>query len=818
MNIPAPHLSDLQRCLHCDLPLALEQLAGDDGRFCCAGCAMAHELISGLGLGRYYAARELDASARALKPDDSQAGLDFSRQARVIGDDAAKSEIALVIEGYQCAACGWLIEQVLARDRRVTWARVNMSTRRLKLIWQGPVALADDILSPILKLGYRLFPYDGDVVEQQRAAHDRDLLKAMAVAGFAAANVMLLSVAVWAGYSEAGGGDVGVGGMGPATRDLLHWISALIALPAVVYAGRPFFRAGLRALIAGRVNMDVPISLAVILTSGMSLFQTITGAEHVYFDSAVGLLFFLLIGRYLESRVRSRARSSAAQLLALTAKTVTVIEEDGSRREIACDAVDIGMTVTVAAGERIGIDGIVMSGRSEIDQSLLSGESLPVSVGPGNRVSAGTLNIAQPLEIDVTAVGEATALAEIVKLMEQAEQGRARYVNLAERVARLYAPVVHSLGAATFVGWLIAGAGWQVALLNAVAVLIITCPCALALAVPAVQVVAASRLMRRGILLKSPTALERLAEVDTIVFDKTGTLTEGRPRPDNALPDDALSLAAGLAARSKHPLARAVVRAAMERDLPLSRVDPVQEIPGKGLLAMRGDTEVRLGSRSHCDVRGGGQADGPELWLRVGNRAPVQFRFEDKLRPDALPVVAALQSRGYDVRMLSGDLPETVDRVARQLGIDHFQGAVDPAEKHRVLQDLARAGHRVLMVGDGLNDAPALAAAFVSLSPSSAADISQTASDAVFQGGLLEPVPETLLTAQRAGAVVRQNLVFAFAYNATTIPFAIAGLVTPLFAAVAMSASSIIVIINALRLGSDALRPGPTRRSSPWKT
>jgi len=810
MNIAAPQFSDLQRCQHCDLPLAVElaapeQLTNDGGRFCCPGCAMAHDLIAGLGLEKYYTARELDASARALKPDDSQADLDFSRHAQFSEDDA-NSEIALVIEGYQCAACGWLIEQVLARDPRVTWARVNMSTQRLKVIWQGPVALADDILAPILKLGYRLFPYDSDLLEQQRASHDRDLLKAMAVAGFAAANVMLLSVSIWAGYSEAG-----VNGMGPATRDLLHWISALIALPAIVYAGRPFFRAGLRALVAGRVNMDVPISLAVVLTSGMSLYQTIVGAEHVYFDSAVALLFFLLIGRYLDERVRSRARSSAAQLLALTAKSVTLIEADGSRREIACESVEMGMTVAVAAGERIGIDGVVITGRSEIDQSLLSGESLPVAVRPGDRVSAGTLNVGQPLEINVTAVGEATALAQIVELMEQAEQGRARYVDLAERVARLYAPVVHGLGAATFVGWLIAGADWQVALLNAVAVLIITCPCALALAVPAVQVTAASRLMRRGVLLKSPTALERFAGVDTIVFDKTGTLTEGRPQLVNTPPEEVLSLAAGLAAQSKHPLARAVVRAAMAQNLPATPVDLVEEIPGKGLLATRGDIEIRLGSRSHCEVLDASKADGPELWLRIGENEPIRFSFEDKLRSDAKQVISDLKSRGYDVRMLSGDLPETVEHVARQLGIDNFQGNVDPAEKHRALQDLAGRGHRVLMVGDGLNDAPALAAAFVSLSPSSAADISQTASDAVFQGGTLAPVPEILFTARRAQTVVRQNLVLAFAYNATTIPFAIAGLVTPLFAAVAMSASSIIVIANALRLGH---RGG----LSTWKT
>ena len=785
-----------ETCHHCGLPLPAKSVVGDgagdtDLQFCCPGCALAHDLIAGLGLGKYYALRELDASVRALKPDDSQADLDLAFYARPGGGEGENSEISLVVEGYQCAACGWLIEQVLGRDARVLEARVNMTTHRLRVVWRGDTELAGDILGPVLKLGYRLFPFDADLVEENRARRDRELLKAMAVAGFAAANVMLLSVSVWAGYSQ---------GMGPATRGLLHWVSALIALPAVVYAGRPFFRSCLTALAAGRVNMDVPISLAVVLTSAMSLFQTISGAQHVYFDSAVGLLFFLLIGRYLDSRARSRARASAAHLLTLASKNVSVLSADGSRRSLPPDRVEVGMTVAVAAGERIGVDGRVGKGRSEIDQSLLSGESLPVAVMPGDMVNAGTLNIGQPLQIIATATGEATALAEIVRLMEQAEQGRARFVDLAERIARLYAPVVHGLGALTFIGWLALGAGWQTALLNAVAVLIITCPCALALAVPAVQVAAASRLMRRGVLLKTATALERLALADTVVFDKTGTLTTGALALSSEPPSTALSLAAGLAVNSRHPLSQALVRAATAQGLEIAGVEAVAETPGRGLSGTAAGVEVRLGSRAHCAVDGNAAA-GPELWLRRGDEPAQHFSFEDQLRADAADVVAELKKLGYEVKLLSGDQAETVAAVARTLAIEDHRGIADPAEKHRTLGNLEAAGHRVLMVGDGLNDAPSLAAAFVSLSPSTAADISQTASDAVFQGARLAPVLETLITARRARSVIRQNLAFAFLYNATTIPFAVAGLVTPLFAALAMSASSIIVIGNALRLG-----------------
>jgi len=781
-------------CDHCGLPLIPGAITeNDQGRFCCPGCSMAHDLVAGMGLDKYYRTRQLDDTIRPLKPDDSQLDLDFSLHAKTDGEGAAQnSEMSLVIEGYQCAACGWLIEQVLARDDRVTSARVNMTTQRLRLVWHGPAELAGNIVEPVLKLGYRLFPYDAELVEQSRAARDRELLKAMAVAGFAAANVMLLSVSVWAGYSQ---------GMGPATRDLMHWISALIALPAIVYAGQPFFRSGLSVLARGRVNMDVPISLAVVITAAMSLYLTATGARYAYFDSAVGLLFFLLIGRYLDQRARSRARSSAAHLLALSTRTVTVLEADGSRRTCRPEDVAPGKTVIVAAGERIGVDGEVLRGQSDIDQSLLTGESLPVAVRPGSGVNAGTLNVGQPLEVRATATGEATALAEIVRLMEQAEHGKAAYVDLAERVARLYAPVVHVMGAATFIGWMVVGAGWEQALLNGVAVLIITCPCALALAVPAAQVAAASRLMRRGVLLKTATALERLAQVDTIVFDKTGTLTEGRPVLVNDPSGEDLSIAASLAVHSRHSLAKAVVTAAGALSCEVVQLSDVREVSGGGLSARSSGVEVRLGSRAFCGVDSAGEADGPEMWLRVGDDAPAQFVFADELRSDAAEVIGALTAQGYDIRILSGDRPETVARVAAELGVTDYQGGVDPAGKHQYLHQVSQAGRRVLMVGDGLNDAPSLAAAFVSLSPSSAADISQTASDAVFQGGRLAPVREILQTSRRARRIIAQNLGFSLTYNVVTIPFAVAGLVTPLFAAVAMSTSSIVVMVNALRLG-----------------
>jgi Cu2+-exporting ATPase len=461
------------------------------------------------------------------------------------------------------------------------------------------------------------------------------------------------------------------------------------------------------------------------------------------------------------------------------------------------------MTALIAAGERIPVDGEVIDGVSDLDTGLIDGESAPKPAAPATRVFAGTLNLSAPLTLTVTAVGDDTLLAEIARLIEAAERERSRYVALADRVARLYAPVVHGLALITFVAWwLVLGVAWQSALLNAIAVLIITCPCALALAVPVVQVIASGRLLRRGVLVKSGTAFERLAAVDTVVFDKTGTLTEGRPElvDGDRADSDAFAAAAALAASSKHPLARALVRAASTRGLTLPPYRGVREVPGRGLEAGTSEGAVRLGSRAFCGVREDGDLSGPELWLVRPGAAAARFGFADRPRGDAAEVVAALKARGLRLAVLSGDRRPVVEAIAGEVGIEDWHAECAPADKVRRLEALAGDGRRVLMVGDGLNDAPALAAAHVSMSPSTAVDISQTAADAVFQGARLAPVAETLGVARRAARLIRQNLALAFLYNGITIPLAVAGRVTPLIAAIAMSASSLVVIANALRL------------------
>ena len=708
-------------------------------------------------------------------------------------------ELHLMVEGVHCGACVNRIERSLARFPEVEQARVNLTTRRLVLRWRGERSRGRELVARVWALGYEAVPYDPDQLRSGDREREKELLRAMAVAGFATGNVMLLAVSVWAGHAY---------GMGDATRSFFHWFEALLTLPAIAYAGRPFFRSALGALRAGHTNMDVPISLAVLLTPAISLYETVRAGPHVYFDSAITLLFFLLVGRFLDQRARGAARSAVERLLALRASAVTLLRPDGTTRSVRPQELEPGQEILVAAGERIAVDGVISRGASEVDTSAITGESLLQPVREGARVFAGTVNLGAPIRVRVRAVGERTLLAEIVRLMELAEQRRGRYVALADRLARLYAPVVHLLAVLAFAGWwFLGGLAWEEALLIAAAVLIITCPCALGLAVPVVQVVASGRLLDRGILLKSATALERLAAADTIVFDKTGTLTDGMPRPRTEGLDAApLREAAALARCSRHPLARAL--AALFPDAPAA--EGVEEVPGSGLRRETPEGEWRLGRRGFAGPETACEPEGPELWFSRPGAPPLLIPFEDRLREDAAAVVAGLRQRGYRLLLLSGDREPVVRRIAAALGIAEWAAELRPHEKVARIERLRAEGARVAMVGDGLNDAPALAAADVSLSPANAADISQTAADVVFQGRRLAPVLETLEIAKRAERLVVTNIALSLLYNAIAVPLALAGFVTPLIAAVAMSASSLLVVGNSLRLAR--------RRRGGWRT
>ena len=713
-------------------------------------------------------------------------------------DDPAT--IMLVVENMTCGNCIKTVEGALAALPGVRYARANLSTNRITVTLEADGPDTTALVEALHAVGYKAAELVGTESAELDEAN-RDYLRRLAVAGFAAANIMLLSVSVWSGAD---------GDMPASLQGMFHWLSALIALPAVAYAGKPFFGSALVALRARRVNMDVPISLGVTLATGMSVYQTMRGSEQVYFDAAVTLLFFLLIGRALDMRMRVRSAGAAANLLGLRAQFAMVLNDDGTTTKTAARLLQPGMRVVTAAGERFAADGKIVSGSTEIDESLITGETKPRTGIFGASVFAGTLNLGRPVTIETTAADERTLIAEIARLMHAAEQGRASYVRLADRAARLYAPAVHILGLSTFVGWMALGHGWEEALTAAIAVLIITCPCALALAVPAVQVAATSRLFGNGLLVKAPDALERLAEIDTIVLDKTGTLTLGEPELQDGTRIEAEMLmhAAALAVVSRHPYARAIVRAAEARGLRPANASDVVETAGLGLSRPCTEGEERLGSGRWCGVEDSGDVS---LWYRRGKSAAVPLAMTDRPRTDAVAVVAALKAGGLTVEILSGDQPGEVKRIAALVGIDRFAGGLMPAEKLTRLSELKAQGRKPLMVGDGLNDAPSLAAAHASLSPSSAADISQTAADAVFQGEALAPLLQAIAVARASRRMALENFGIALAYNAVFVPLAVAGVVTPLIAAVAMSASSIAVTVNAMRLRTRRLRLGNWR-------
>lgn len=705
----------------------------------------------------------------------------------------------LLVEGIHCANCIRTVESAMKGITGVSDARVNLTTQRLAVTWRNQDLDPSVFVDRLELLGYRAVPFDPQALRDERSSENAFLLRCLAVSGFAAGNIMLLSVSVWAG---------GFSDMDPATRGLMHWLSALIALPAIAYAGRPFFVSALTALRARRMNMDIPISVAVIVTAGVSLFETSVDGPHAYFDAAVMLLFFLLLGRYLDFRSRGAMRTTAENLAAMASQPAVVLDADGATREIPARNVLPGTIVVVSAGQRVPVDGTVLGAGTRIDSSLLTGETTPVDVGNGDAVHAGTLNIGATIQVLTQAAGEGTVLADIVRLVEGAEQGRAAYVRLADRAARLYAPLVHLLALLSLGGWwFLGGASFHESLLIAVAVLIITCPCALGLAVPAVQVAACSRLMSAGVVVKSGDALERLADADTVVLDKTGTVTMGRPEivnKEEISPRD-LRLAASLAISSSHPLCRAVVRAAG----PVEVAADVTEVPGMGLVAEIEGEESRLGNREFCRVDAvpvaGASSSATELWLARPGRAPVCFSLADSLRPDAADFVAWLKAKGYAIELLSGDRESVVGEIADRLDIDDWQADARPADKLARLAALEKQGRSVFMIGDGLNDAPSLAGALVSAAPATGADISQSAADFVFQTDRIAPVSSAISVAKKSRRLVLVNFWLAGGYNLLAVPLAIAGFVTPLVAAVAMSGSSILVTLNALRLSRQKL-------------
>ncbi len=685
----------------------------------------------------------------------------------------------LAVPGAHCAGCMSKIERGLGALPQVASARLNLTSRMVTVVHDKALD-EHDLVEELGRIGFEAKRQPRSTKKPFSAV--KPLLGPLAVAAFAGMNVMLLSVSVWSGADGS-------------ARDLFHWISALIGVPAVAYSGQPFFRSAWSALKHGRTNMDVPISIGVTIACLLSLYETVTHGEHAWFDGALMLLAFLLAGRVLDAMMRDRACGAVDALLSQAAQGALVVRKHGALEWIAAEALEPGMVMRVAAGERLAADGEITGGASRFDQSLLTGETTPVAVARGGMVLAGTLNLDAPVEVVVSHTGRDTTLAEIARLMEASTQNRSKYVRVADRAARLYAPAVHTLAAGAVIGWLLAGATVYHALVIGVAVLIITCPCALGLAVPVAQVVASGSLLRAGIMVKDGSALERLATIDRALLDKTGTLTLGRPQPDgaalDALPADEAQVALALASHSRHPLSAALSGELLRRGIRPADVADVAEEPGRG---MRGTWDGQA-----VALRRPEGATSTAVVLEIPGRPLRLIPFADRLRQYAVAAVRQLEQLGITCTILSGDNAAAVAEVARQTGLSG-QASASPVDKQDAIARLQGAGHKVLMVGDGLNDGPALASADASMAPGNASDVGMQAADLVFVQNGLEALPRAIRAARATQRIVRQNFALAIGYNVLAVPLAVAGMVTPLIAALAMSGSSLLVVANSLRL------------------
>ena len=684
------------------------------------------------------------------------------------------------VPDVHCAGCIGTVEKAVLTIPGVREARLNLSLKRLFV--DADPGLSDAIIDKLASVGHLAQPLDETTLDSGKDHEGRRLLMRLGVAGFAMMNVMLLSVSVWAGAEGE-------------TRNFLHWVSAAIAMPTVAFAGVPFFISGWAALSKGKLNMDVPISLAILLAIALSLYETSIGGEDAYFDAALSLTFFLLAGRYLNHRTRMAARSAALELAALETKTALIIE-NGETRAVPITQLQRGDRVLVQPGMAVPVDGRVVSGQSDLDKSLLTGETLPEAVEPGAEVFTGTMNLTGPLEVEVTGNTEDSVLRQITELVSLAEAAKSRYTGLAERAAGIYAPVVHLVAFAGFVGWYLITGDIRHSLNIAVAVLIITCPCALGLAVPAVMTATVSRLFQAGVLVKDGSAVERLAQVEAVVFDKTGTLTKGQAELAEDTDAQTLSLAAGLAEASAHPLSKSILAAAQARGVDIARVTDVTEIAGKGLQGQYQGRVLRLGRAEWLGVEPETNR-GVQTWLQWGDDAPVALYFTDPPREDARQTVQVLKEEGLPVYMLTGDRAEVAAPLAESLGIENVEAQVLPEAKLRRVEAL---GDKTLMVGDGLNDAAAMSGAFVSVAPASAIDATRASADFILLSNDLTQIPRAIRLSRQARARILENFTIAGVYNLIAVPLALLGYASPLAAAIAMSSSSILVSLNALRL------------------
>jgi Cu2+-exporting ATPase len=765
---------------------------------CCPGCQAVAEAIVKGGLESYYQHRSDTAiNPQSLPQELNEEMALYDRkdvQQPFVQHQGELASTSLMIEGISCAACGWLIERHLRNLSGVSEASLNLSNHRLTVRWSDAQLPLSELLGELRRIGYAAHPYQADQAAERLASENRRSLRQLGVAGLLWMQVMMATMATWPEFNLD---------LSESFFVTLRWTALLLTTPIVFYCCTDFFKGALRDLRTRHLTMDVSVSLAIGGAYVAGIWSTITGQGELYFDAVGMFALFLLAGRYLERRARERTADATAQLVNLLPASCLKLDAEGHSNRILLSELQLGDRVLVQPGALIPADGTIVSGQSSIDESVLTGEYLPLPRGSGDTVTAGTLNVEGPLTVEVQALGDDTRLSAIVRLLERAQADKPKLAELADKVAQWFLLVV--LVVATVVGlvW------WQIDAQRAfwivLALLVATCPCALSLATPTALTTATGTLHKLGLLLTRGHVLEGLNQIDTVVFDKTGTLTEGRltltaVHPLGALDADAcLALAAALENRSEHPIARAFGRA------PLA-AESVETVPGLGLLGCVEGRNLRIGQPSF--VAEGFSQPAPVIpgeqgqWLLLGDeRGPLAWLvLDDRLRDDAPALLAACRRRGWQTLLLSGDSSPMVGQIAKELGIDQAEGGMTPAAKLTRLQALQAQGHRVLMLGDGVNDVPVLAAADISVAMGSATDLAKTSADAVLLSNRLTSLAQAFDVARRSRRIIIENLTWASLYNGLILPFAAIGWVTPLWAALGMSISSLLVVLNALRL------------------
>ena len=802
-------------CFHCGLPITPgadyhAQLDGAERHFCCFGCQSVCTAIYEAGLQGYYQ-RTPEGTLLGPPPEPPKdiEIYDFDEvQQEFASCSGEERDIHLLVEGIHCAACVWLIERGLQRQPGVLSAEVNLTTKRLHLRWNNERSKLSDLIRALARIGYSAVPYDPESAEGAIKKANRAMLYRLFFAGFGMMNMMWISIALYSGANK------------DEFRDFFHWMGLALATPTLLYAGFPFFRGAFGGLRGGHLTMDLPIALGLSVTYLYSLYVTITANQtgEVYFDTVTNLTFVILIGRYLEGMFRHQAVSATKRLMELQPR-VAIVMRDGQEQMTPIRGVKPGDQVLIKPGYKVPVDGVVLEGQSAIDESMLSGESVPVSKSVGAQVSAGTVNTDGALLVEVSTQLQDTTLAKIIRLVEEAQSSKAPIQRIADRIVPWFVLVTMICATLTFFIW--NGRDFEVALMAATSVLIITCPCALGMATPMAIAVASGLGAKYGILVKNGLVLETLSKVTHFVFDKTGTLTEGRMSvaqihtAGGAGQQDALRLAAAVERYSEHSIARAIVAQAEAQQLDFRgcAATGFRATPGMGVAAVLDGKLLLLGSAAWMAQQGialdaGLQAQAHEL--ESGAMSCVHlaqdgvhlaiFALADKLREDAQQLVNELRAAGIAMTLLSGDRKLVAEAIARQLGGMEVIAEVLPQDKDRVIQQLQHAGAIVAMVGDGVNDAPALIRADVGIALGSGTDVSVESADIVLMHNELDKVRLATLLSRRTLRTIKQNIGLSFIYNAIMVPLAMMAKVSPLVAAITMPISSLIVIGNAARI------------------